>query len=1050
MRSRYTVSLRFISSIVLFFFVWSFGGLKETVWAAKNGLEVPAAKQNRIIQKEKRAEEKLDQTVKDIAGLAGSVAGKGESERAEISKQLKAKRLELEGYDKEISEGFAATAAHLRQKGLPAALLARHNDFAKEYQDNLTEFRGRLDAMEKAGSPADQDKAISALQQFLDKNRKVKKRPKIDFNNLPHRAAEPTKALPKLKREEFKPVQQALLPPVKGFALLHPGQSLLEVGYHPPVHAKPVQVASLGPLSGIIEPSPKTATANTFQPTDSDSENRIMLAGLSDLPKPEDLGETIDVRLTPAIRAKAAVLGNDPLKIYEWVRNNVEFSPTWGSIQGADYCMQTKVCNAFDTSSLLISLMRAADIPARYVQGTGDMTAEKFMNWVGDFTDVNAALIFARSGGIPLSGTVIGGKIARVQFEHVWVEAWIDYIPSRGGRHKAGKGDMWIPLDGAYKQHTYTQGLDIAAAVPFDAQAFANQIVSTATINQEQGYVTGVDQAYIESAMADFQSRVQSHIATNYPNATVGDVLGTKTIKAEVFPYLLGTLPYKTVVAGSKTSELPANLRHTFSLNIDGVAPISYSASLPELAGKKITISYAPATPADENLINSYLPAPHSDGSPITPDELPSSLPAYLINLKPELRIDGQVVATGGPVNMGTTEDCYMALAFPGKGTFPIHNTIEAGDYGGIALDLGRISQGQLEGVKEKLSATKAKLEGQNFSGLTKDDLLGDLLFTTALAYYAEYDVMDHLAARTMKVNNIRLPSEALFANDLKFTYSWFSGRAISAQPGGLIMDVDMNTVVVQARDGNKATYLNFMRSTGLTSSALEHSVPEQLFSTPDNPAQGISAVKALQIANSQGIPIYTINRTNINTILPQLQVDEDTIIDIVNAVAAGKEVTVSKTNINFNNWTGCGYIIFDPDTGAGVYMISGGLNGAFIVFFESCMLLLGIPLWPIMPVVLAGCLLLTIIAIYSHFVYWIIAEASFNDQIQYMNYLQNCLVQFVNSYMTTEIAFLLCAGIGAIIFPPGAIIGYSLIITQIASLLYDLNAYNDCITNLK
>lgn len=51
---------------------------------------------------------------------------------------------------------------------------------------------------------------------------------------------------------------------------------------------------------------------------------------------------------------------------------------------------------------------------------------------------------------------------------------------------------------------------------------------------------------------------------------------------------------------------------------------------------------------------------------------------------------------------------------------------------------------------------------------------------------------------------------------------------------------------------------------------------------------------------------------------------------DIQNGVNAGKEVTVSKTEINFNGWTGCGYIIIDPNTGAGAYMISGGMNGAW------------------------------------------------------------------------------------------------------------------------
>jgi len=40
----------------------------------------------------------------------------------------------------------------------------------------------------------------------------------------------------------------------------------------------------------------------------------------------------------------------------------------------------------------------------------------------------------------------------------------------------------------------------------------------------------------------------------------------------------------------------------------------------------------------------------------------------------------------------------------------------------------------------------------------------------------------------------------------------------------------------------------------------------------------------------------------------------------------------VSKTNITYNGWTGVGYIIIDPDTGAGAYMISGGMSGGWIL----------------------------------------------------------------------------------------------------------------------
>lgn len=143
-------------------------------------------------------------------------------------------------------------------------------------------------------------------------------------------------------------------------------------------------------------------------------------------------------------------------------------------------------------------------------------------------------------------------------------------------------------------------------------------------------------------------------------------------------------------------------------------------------------------------------------------------------------------------------------------------------------------------------------------------------------------------------------------------------------------MDVGRNQSSREAIDGDKNITVQFALNAGLTSSALEHVMPQQMFSNHASIANSISAVKALQIANEQEIPIYTINKNNINNILQYLQVDSDVKADIQNAVNAGKEVTVSKSNINFNVWTGCGYIIIDPTTGDGAYMINGGLSGSW------------------------------------------------------------------------------------------------------------------------
>lgn len=103
------------------------------------------------------------------------------------------------------------------------------------------------------------------------------------------------------------------------------------------------------------------------------------------------------------------------------------------------------------------------------------------------------------------------------------------------------------------------------------------------------------------------------------------------------------------------------------------------------------------------------------------------------------------------------------------------------------------------------------------------------------------------------------------------------------------------------------------------------------MFSSPTQPAQGVSAVKALQIATSQGQRIYHITSQNQAQVLPQLRLDGLALNEINQALATGKEVITHTDRISVPGWTGEGYILFDPDTGSGAYKIAGGANGGFL-----------------------------------------------------------------------------------------------------------------------
>ena len=160
-----------------------------------------------------------------------------------------------------------------------------------------------------------------------------------------------------------------------------------------------------------------------------------------------------------------------------------------------------------------------------------------------------------------------------------------------------------------------------------------------------------------------------------------------------------------------------------------------------------------------------------------------------------------------------------------------------------------------------------------------------------------------------------------------------------------------------ELKQNNKSAAQNrwiaYNRMRGQYASAMEHAAPEAFWvdktkcSHTDengriqnptlNPcAEGISAVKAIAIAQAEGQKIYTINKQNAQTALQKLPIGGEVGSEIRNAVNAGKEVTVHEKSINKHGWKGFGYIVIDPETGTGAYIIEGNGNGGNLLFDES------------------------------------------------------------------------------------------------------------------
>lgn len=762
--------------------------------------------------------------------------------------EVLALRDELLRLDAAARHGFAEVQAFLAQTAAPAEVVARHAEEVARYEVRIGELMSALDEAAAAPDLATRRTSPERLTRALAAQLEAQPRPALDPNRLPMRPVEEQKRAPALSAGELRR------------ALAGGGSGL--------------RARALS--------EPPTAWVRAGSP-----------------PTPADLAANQDAQITPEVQALATSLGGSPLAIYNWVHDNIELVPTYGSIQGSRMTLEGKRGNAFDAASLLVALLRAANVPARYVLGTIEVPVPTLLNWLGGVASAREAQQLLGVGGIPNVGLLQGGQITHVRLEHVWVEAWVDFVPGRGAQ--PGSGDSWVPLDPSFKQIELTPDRGIVAAVPFDVEAVWAQMTSGGQYDPTLERTVGIDPNLMQDALFSFQQSAQEYALANGIPSTQESLLGKAAIRPAGLTALAASLPYQVLSRNGTSATLPDGLRPRVSLTgyasaFDralGNDSFTYSLSLPELNTRRLAITFPPATAADAAVLaNARL------------NHL-ASLPVYLVNVTPTVTLDGAVVASGPPVRMGSVQYVDVGLRDT-DGNETIAYQVTAGDESVVGINGNGIVEGE---VAARLARMPSDTTVEN-------------LQQVGLHYWMESDYFDSLAARNLGVHNVRRLSVGLFFAPL--TVSYFFGSPRSGVYQSRVMDVKRSLVGVAAVDeGRRRT---FVRTSGLQGSYLEGSVLDQLYQR--RLGAGVSAVQLMQDAILGNIPIYHVTPANASQVLPLLHVPGAVRTDIVNAIAAGKTVLVPENDFLKDNYRGLGYIVEDPETGAAAYLIAGGQAG--------------------------------------------------------------------------------------------------------------------------
>lgn len=417
------------------------------------------------------------------------------------------------------------------------------------------------------------------------------------FDRLDHALAALDTATPKASAIENA---RAVLWALHGQTKIHLSKDMQPTVRHVEHKARPLP-------AGTVARPPYVASIPKFSPTQYALAGDGLLALASAPPAQPtasvcsgltsaDLAPTPDAPSTnAAIAALAQQLNYSPAQIYQYVYNNIAFQPYYGSLKGALATLQTMAGGPTDQASLLIALLRASNIPARYVRGniavidpTPDADGGRVGRWVGA-KSYNAAFQILINGNFAAGANVNSNGVTNgVQLSHVWVEACVPYSRYRGFSIDVA-GERWIPLDPSFKDQTYQSG--IAQNTPFDYSGYLGQRLN--------GPNSLVQDAYGQQVLAN--------VRTTNPSAGLADIPYTGTINQLDVDILPPTLPYDvnayTPWAGTTAPDiaaLPDSHRYRLYISDDPYLPktaagennAAYSAALPDIAASRLTISF--------------------------------------------------------------------------------------------------------------------------------------------------------------------------------------------------------------------------------------------------------------------------------------------------------------------------------------------------------------------------------------------------------------------------------------------------------------------------
>ncbi len=333
---------------------------------------------------------------------------------------------------------------------------------------------------------------------------------------------------------------------------------------------KTIQGTRIAPASAATYYAPSTSHSNGLGVTDRSLEVKELARGLG--------AAQIPAQLTQSAYAQRA---------FEYVRQNIRTVPMFGTQKGAKGAIIDQSGTAFDQATLLVELLREAQITANYQIGTVTLTGAQYTANTG-ITSAAAACQILANGGIPVrvnsqtaAGCSVSNPLNTVQFTHIWVVAPI----------------LNLAFDPSYKTITTSTGVPLPVSLncgTASAPTCASTAIAAArpTASADRAAIGGapawrnVRYDNLGTTLNTYAQSFKTYLESNLPNALIESVLPLSNIDIATLETPAGTLSYADSGSVSWT-EIPDLYRATLRVQFDNINYLLYAD---EIAGQRLKI----------------------------------------------------------------------------------------------------------------------------------------------------------------------------------------------------------------------------------------------------------------------------------------------------------------------------------------------------------------------------------------------------------------------------------------------------------------------------